>query len=170
LVYFLNGAINSYFISINWKKAVVKLGRLHRQIADIRKDALHKLTSQLVQDYSVVVIEDLNVSGMSKNRRLARSILDAGFGTFRTMLEYKAQAAGTVIGVANRFFPSSKTCSDCGQVHYIPLPKRTMNCDCGLNIDRDLNAAINLKNLAVGSIVSVCGQISSGDNHIVKLA
>jgi len=156
--------------SNNWKKAVVRLGRLHMQIANIRKDALHKLTSQLVRDYSVVVIEDLNVKGMSKNRRLARSILDAGFGSFRTMLEYKAKAAGTVIGIANRFFPSSKTCSGCGQVHDMPLSKRTMACDCGLTIDRDLNAAINLKKLAVCSIVTACGQISSGDSNIVKLA
>jgi len=157
--------------SNNWKKAVVKLSTLHMQIANIRKDALHKLTSQLVRDYSVVVIEDLNVRGMSKNHRLARSVLDAGFGSFRTMLEYKAQSAGTVIGVANRFFPSTKMCSGCGQLHDMPLSKRVMACDCGLTIDRDLNAAINLKNLAVGSIVSACGQISSGNSNIVvKLA
>ena len=156
--------------SNNWKKTAIKLGRLHMRIANIRKNALHKLTSQLVRDYSVVVIEDLNVKGMSKNRHLARSILDAGFGSFRTMLEYKAKATGTIIGIADRFYPSSKTCSGCGKIHDMPLSKRTMACDCGLTIDRDLNAAINLRNLAVGRIVSACGQISSGDSNIVKLS
>jgi putative transposase len=91
------------------------------------------------------VIEDLNVKGMIKNRKLSRAISDVGFGMLRQMIEYKAKLRNCVVVIANRFFPSSKMCSSCGQIKQdLTLKDRVYNCDCGLSIDRDLNAALNL--------------------------
>lgn len=146
----------------NYRKAKTKLAMLHKRIADIRKDQLHKATHLIAANYSVIGIEDLHVKGMVKNRKLSKSISDIGFGEFRRQLEYKADMTGAQVVLVNRFFPSSKTCSGCGQVHDMPLSKRVMDCDCGLTIDRDLNAAINLKAYAVSSTVSACGVPSSG--------
>jgi putative transposase len=141
--------------SSNRAKAKTKLAKLHKRIADIRVDALHKLTHRLAT-------EDLNVKGMVRNRRLARSVSDAGFGEFRRQLEYKAAMTGALVFVVDRFYPSSKTCSVCGQIHDMKLSDRVMACDCGNVMDRDLNAAVNLKNKAVGSTVSACGEEGSG--------
>ena len=82
--------------------------------------------------------------GMTKNRRLARAVSDAGFGELRRQIEYKAAWRGVTVIIADRFFPSSKMCHVCGQLHDMPLSQRTMICDCGNVIDRDLNAALNL--------------------------
>ncbi|NEP89506.1 MAG: IS200/IS605 family element transposase accessory protein TnpB [Okeania sp. SIO2C2] len=143
--------------SRNWYKAVIKLAKQHRRVANIRKDALHKLTTYLAKNHGSVVIEDLNVSGMLANHKLAKSIADQGFYEFRRQLEYKCQWYGSELVVVDKFFPSSKTCSNCGHVQDMPLSLRTYDCpDCGLSIDRDLNASINLRN-AVGSTVNACG-------------
>ncbi len=146
--------------SNNWKKGKLKLSRLHARIANIRKDALHKLTTMLVQNFSIVGIEDLNVNGMVKNRRLSRSILDMGFGEFVRQLSYKAKMFAVEIVQADRFYPSSKTCCRCGfKKDNLTLSDRVFRCDnCGFKIDRDLNAAINLEKLAVGSTVTACGE------------
>ncbi|MBW2011820.1 MAG: transposase [Deltaproteobacteria bacterium] len=146
--------------SNNWKKGKLKLSRLHARIANIRKDALHKLTTMLVQNFSIIGIEDLNVNGMTKNHKLARSILDMGFGEFVRQLSYKAKMFAVEIVQADRFFPSSKTCCRCGfKKDNLTLSDRVFGCDnCGLKIDRDLNAAINLEKLAVGSTVTACGE------------
>jgi putative transposase len=132
--------------SKNRIKATRKLARQHAWIAHVRRDHLHKLTTVLAKNHGRVVIEDLNVSGMLSNRRLARGIADASFGEFRRMLEYKCRWYGAELAVADRFFPSSKTCSRCGVVKLtLSLGERTFACTaCGLSIDRDLNAAINL--------------------------
>lgn len=135
--------------SANRAKAKIKLSKLHKRISDIRTDSLHKLTTYLATNYSTIAIEDLNVSGMLKNRRLARSIADAGFGEFRRQLEYKSNMTGAKIVVVNRFYPSSKTCSACGLINLMPLATRIMNCECGNVIDRDLNAAINIMRQAL---------------------
>jgi len=135
--------------SANWQKAKNRLARLHKRIADIRNDALHKLTTRLVLNYDLVGIEDLHVRGMSKNRHLARSILEQAFHTFRCQLTYKAHMYGVRLVVADRFYPSSKTCSRCGSVQDMPLHVRVFRCACGNVLDRDLNAAINLKQYAV---------------------
>lgn len=127
-------------------KAKQSVARLHQRIANQRQAALHELSDYLTRTYKTVVIEDLNVRGMVKNRRLARSISDAGFGGLRSMIEYKAELRGNTVIVADRFFPSSKMCSGCGQIHDITLADRTIECDCGLAMDRDLNAAVNLEN------------------------
>jgi putative transposase len=132
--------------SNNWKKAQLKIARLHGKIANIRKDTLHKLTTLLAKNHGTVVIEDLNVSGMMANHNLATSIADMGFFEFRRQLTYKCQLYGSKLVVVDRWFPSSKTCSNCGiKKETLSLDERVFECDhCTFKIDRDLNAAIIL--------------------------
>lgn len=146
--------------SRNRQKAKAKLARLHARIANIRADALHKLTSDITRRFHTVGIEDLNVRGMMANRHLARSIADMSFHEFRRQLEYKAERRGGLVVVADRWFPSSKTCSACGSVQdNMPLSVRQWICpDCGASHDRDLNAARNLATYAASSAVSACGE------------
>lgn len=150
--------------SSNRHKAKAKLARLHARIASIRSDALHKLTTDLTRRFHTIGIEDLNVRGMMANRHLARSIADMSFFEFRRQLEYKAAMRGGQVVVADRFYPSSKTCSGCGHRRQaLPLAVREWTCPaCGTRHDRDVNAAINLKNMAVSSTVSACGEEGSG--------
>ena len=145
--------------SQNRKKACVKIAKLHYRIANIRKDALHKLTTYLSKNHTEICIEDLNVNGMSKNHKLASAILDGGFSEFRRQLEYKCQWYGSILTIVDRFYPSSKTCSGCGNVNKeLKLSEREYVCEnCGLIIDRDLNAAINLRNKSVSYTESACG-------------
>ncbi|NEP06466.1 MAG: IS200/IS605 family element transposase accessory protein TnpB, partial [Okeania sp. SIO4D6] len=148
---------NKIIGSANYKKAQLKIAKLHTKVANIRRNALHKLTTYLAKNHGSVVIEDLNVRGMLANHKLAKSIADQGFYEFRRQLEYKCQWYGSEVVVVDRFFPSSKTCSNCGHVQDMPLHLRTYDCpECGLSIDRDLNASINLTD-AVGSVVNACG-------------
>jgi IS605 OrfB family transposase len=132
--------------SNRWRRASAALGKAHGRVADQRKDGLHKLTTRLAAEFGTVVIEDLNAAGMVKNRHLARHVADASFGEFRRQLEYKAAWHGGRVIVADRWFASSKTCAGCGAVKAkLPLSERTYACDgCGLVMDRDLNAALNL--------------------------
>jgi putative transposase len=125
-------------------KAKLSLARLHLRIANQRQAALHVLSDRLTREYKTVVIEDLNVRGMVRNHRLACAVSDAGFGMLRRQLEYKAELRGTRIVLADRFFPSSRLCAGCGQLHDMPLERRVMNCECGTVFDRDHNAAMNL--------------------------
>ncbi len=150
--------------SANRRKAKEKLARLHARIANGRLDALHKLTTGLTRRFSLIGVEGLNVRGMMGNRRLARSISDMGFFEFRRQLEYKAAMRGGEVVVADRFFSSSKTCSHCGHpLESLPLSVRQWTCPaCGAEHDRDVNAAMNLKNVAVSSTVSACGEEGSG--------
>ena len=148
--------------SANRAKAKTKLAKLHQRIGNLRIDALHKLTTKLATEFDSIAIEDLNVSGMLKNHCLARSIADAGFAEFRRQLTYKATMTGATIVVVDRFFPSSKTCHSCGTIHALKLSDRVMVCDCGNIMDRDLNAAMNLKNKAASFAVSACGEKSAG--------
>jgi putative transposase len=133
--------------SVRREKARARVARLHARVADVRADAIHKATTMIARNYSTVCIEDLNVAGMVKNRHLARSVSDASLSEFRRQLEYKAARTGAALRVVDRWFPSSKTCSNCGTVKAkLSLSERTFNCDaCGLSIDRDLNAAINIQ-------------------------
>ena len=162
--------------SHNRRKAAQRLGKLHRTVANQRANTVQQLTSRLAKTKSVVVIEDLNVSGMLKNRHLAQAIGDVGFGAFRRQLTYKAAWYGCRVVVASRWEPSSKTCSGCGWVDgNLTLADRVFHCEaCGLVIDRDLNAAINLSKLAGSSSESLnaCGEASSGYGReaVVKLA
>ena len=150
--------------SANRRKAKAKLAKLHARIAAIRSDAMHKLTTDLTRRFHTIGIEDLNVRGMMANRHLSRSIADMSFFEFRRQLEYKAVMRGGEVVVADRFFASSKTCSDCGhKLESLPLSVRAWSCPaCGTHHDRDVNAAMNLKNMAVSSTVAACGEEGSG--------
>jgi putative transposase len=129
------------------ERAKKHVARLHARVAGVRADAIHKATAMIASKYSVVCVEDLNVAGMVKNHSLARSVSDASLGEFRRQLEYKTARSGAVLRVVDRWYPSSKTCSNCGVVKAkLSLSERTFNCDaCGLSMDRDLNAAINIQ-------------------------
>ena len=144
--------------SRNYAKAKMRLARLYARIADIRHDGLHKLTTSITRRFEVIGIEDLNVKGMLGNRCLARSIADMGFGELRRQLEYKAAWRGGQVVVIDRWYPSSKTCSCCGhRLDILDLQVRQWRCpDCGTLHDRDVNAAINLRNMAVSSTVTAC--------------
>lgn len=129
------------------RKAQERVARLHARVADVRADAINKATTMIARTYSTVCIEDLHVAGMVKNHRLARSVSDASLGEFRRQLEYKTARTGAALRVIDRWYPSSKTCSSCGAVKAkLSLSERVYRCDaCGLSIDRDLNAAVNIK-------------------------
>ncbi|MEV6700936.1 IS607 family element RNA-guided endonuclease TnpB [Streptomyces sp. NPDC051453] len=132
--------------SNRWRRADAQRNKVHHQVTALRRDQIHKLTTGLAREYGTIVVEDLNVAGMVKNRRLARAVADAGFGEIRRQLAYKTVWNGGHLEVANRWFPSSKTCSSCGTVKTkLPLRVRTYVCEtCGLVLDRDENAALNL--------------------------
>jgi len=148
--------------SANREKARKKLAKAHMRVANVRKNALHQTTSMLARTKSAVVLEDLNVSGMVQNHHLAQAIADVGFHEFRRQLVYKGQWYGCQIILAPRFYPSTKRCSQCGHIKgEMGLNERVYICDhCGLTIDRDLNAAINLKQIATGSFPGsyACGE------------
>ena len=129
------------------EKAKERVARLHARVADVRADAINKATTMIANTYSVVCVEGLHVAGMVKNHSLARSLSDAALGEFRRQLEYKTARSGAALRVVDRWFPSSKTRSNCGTVKAkLSLSERVFNCNaCGLSIDRDLNAAINIE-------------------------
>ena len=156
--------------SKNRAKAKIKLARLHMRISNIRLDAMHQFTTGLVRRFGIICIEDLDVRRMVKNRHLARSIYDMGFHEFRRQLEYKAKRNGCVLLKADRFFPSSKLCSNCKHViETLPLSARQWKCpQCHVIHDRDLNAAKNLEDYAVSSTVKACGGSSSGPNEPIR--
>ena len=127
-------------------KASAKVARIHAHVANQRNDSLQKLTTYLASKYSEISIENLNILGMAKNHAIAKSVMDASFGKFRRQLEYKTERTGAQLHVIDRWYPSSKTCSRCGRVKAkLSLSERTYRCEsCGLVMDRDLNAAINI--------------------------
>ncbi len=135
--------------SKNRAKAVKRLAKAHKKVADIRADALNKVTTWLAKNHSTIVIEDLNVSGMLKNHKLASAIADCGFYEFKRQLIYKCEWYGSKLVIADRFYPSSQICSHCGHQQRMPLNVRTYECiNCGFQSDRDFNAAVNLENYA----------------------
>ena len=150
--------------SKNRDKARQKLAKLHARIANIRSNALHQITTGLTRRFQTIGVEDLNIKGMQKNKRVSRSIADMGFFEFRRQLEYKAEWRGGKIVTAGRFFASSKTCSVCGHKQSdMSLSVRRWTCPgCGKQHDRDINAAVNLMKLAVSSTVTACGEEGSG--------
>lgn len=143
--------------SNNRRKARFKLARLHARIADRRRDAMAKLSTRLVRENQTIVVEDLNIAGMVRNRKLARSISDAAWRMLLSMLAYKCGWYGRNLVQVDRFFPSSKTCHACGcVVESLPLHVREWTCvECGVVHDRDHNAALNL--LAAGHAATACG-------------
>ena len=154
--------------SSNYKKSVAKLSKIHKKVSDVRKDNLHKITTYLAKNFDVVAIEDLKPKNMSKNHHLASAILDGGFFEFKRQLLYKKEWYGGSVFIANTFFPSSKTCNVCGVINKeLKLSQRTWTCENGHQLNRDLNASVNLDKLAVSSTVSAFGDKSSvGDNPI----
>ncbi len=136
-------------VSKNYIKHSKRLNKLYLRTYNIREDFIHKTTSALVKNYEYICLEDLNVKGMMKNHRLARAISDIGFYKFKAVLKYKALDFNRTVIEADRFYPSSKTCSKCGTIKQdLTLKDRVYKCtECGISINRDLNAAINLKNL-----------------------
>ena len=152
--------------SKNRAKAKTTLARLHRRIADIRADALHKLTTDLSR-YATIVIEDLNVAGMLRNRRLSRAITDVGLFEFQRQVGYKAVMAGSSILVAHRWYPSSKLCSVCdAKNESLVLSERVWTCAaCGTFHDRDHNAAVNLARYPESWAGSACGAEGAGGGH-----
>ncbi|MHA1882453.1 MAG: RNA-guided endonuclease InsQ/TnpB family protein [Candidatus Thorarchaeota archaeon] len=146
--------------SKNREKAKLRLAKLYLRIFNIHQDSLHKLTSYLAKSHSKIVIEDLCVSWMLKNRRLARAVADVGMFEFRRQLEYKCQWYGSELVIAPRTFPSSKRCSACGhKKKELSLSERVYNCEeCGLKIDRDLNAALNLVTVSLPETQTARGE------------
>ncbi len=143
--------------SNNRHKARLRVARVHAEIADARKDMLHKLTTRLVQENQLIAVEDLAVKNMVQNHCLAQAISDASWGELVRQLEYKCDWYGRTLVKIDRWFPSSKRCSSCGHtVNELPLNIRSWDCpECGVQHDRDINAAINI--LAAGRAVEVCG-------------
>jgi putative transposase len=147
--------------SANRRRSAARLARLHTRVANIRADALHKATTDLARRYETIVVEDLNVAGVIRNRRWAWAVADQGFGRARRMLAHKAGWSGGTLIVADRWYPSSKTCSGCGAVKAkLSLSERVYRCEqCGLAADRDVNAAVNLLKLAASRAerINACG-------------
>jgi putative transposase len=153
--------------SANRRKAQLKVARLHWRIANQRRDFFHKLTSELVELYDVICIEDLNVSGIQRfNGHVTKDNLFAGF---RSFLEYKAELSGKHLSVISRWEPTSKSCSSCGSIQEIPLSQRQYEChSCDMTMSRDLNAAINIRRAGIARIVhgdSVRPVIGSDSGH-----
>jgi putative transposase len=140
--------------SANRGKAKAKVARAHRKVRNARADFLHRASTGLVRDNDVIVIEDLNVAGMVRNRHLARAISGCGWGEFRRQLQYKCRRYGRRLIVIDRWYPSSKTCSACGhRLAELTLNTRQWTCpSCGARHDRDINAAKNI--LAAGHAVA----------------
>jgi len=155
--------------SNNRNKAKRKLAKLQMRISDIRRDAIHKLTTDVTRRFHTIGVEGLNVKGMLNNRRLARAVADMGLYETRRQFQYKADMRGGIVVVADQWFPSSKLCNCCGwQNDALTLKDRAWTCEgCGTLHDRDVNAAVNLENYAVGHIaassaVTACGGEGAG--------
>jgi putative transposase len=146
--------------SNRWRKTKERIAALHTRVGNARRDGLHKLSTRLVHEHDTIVIEDLNVAGMVRNHRLARHIAGLGMAELRRQLDYKTADAGVRLVVADRWYPSSKTCSACGAVRAkLTLAQREFVCEsCGARLDRDLNAARNLAALAAQVSEPSCGR------------
>lgn len=131
----------------NIDKQILKVQKLHKSINDIRTDYINKIVNELVKTKpAYITIEDLNVSGMMKNKHLSKAIASQKFYEFRTKLKIKCEVCGIELRIADRFYPSSKTCHNCGKIKKdLKLSDRTYICDCGYKKDRDLNASLNLR-------------------------
>lgn len=143
--------------SANRKKAVTKVAKAHAKVADTRRDWQHKLSTTIIRDNQAVYVEDLAVAGLGRTR-LAKSVHDAGWASFTTMLEYKAARYGRTFGRVDRFFPSTRMCADCGRINdKIALDVRSWNCPCGSHHDRDVNAAKNILAAGQADRLNACG-------------
>jgi putative transposase len=146
--------------SKHWRKANTRIQRIHAGVANSRRNLIHETTTRLAKDYDFIVVENLSIKIMLGNHALAKHISDAGWGEFRRQLVYKTSWYGSTLVVVDRFYPSSKTCSSCGAVKAkLTLDERKFHCEeCGIHIDRDLNAAINLARRGLAGTSSVTGR------------
>jgi putative transposase len=154
--------------SLNATKYYIKLANLHARISNQRQDFLHKTTTEISRTYATIRIEDLNVSGMIANNKLSAAICDLGFYEFRRQLVYKQTHYRTRVEIVDRWYPSSKSCSCCGHVQPMSLRERIFDCQrCSLQIDRDLNASINLENAPENKVgrasseLNACGEVDA---------
>jgi putative transposase len=155
--------------SNNRKKQQLKVHNQHKKIRNQRHNFLHQVSAQITNEYDLICTESLNVSGMVKNPKLSRQIGQVGWATFVQMLAYKSKLKGKHTVKIDRFAPSSKTCSACGTKHDLTLADRWISCDCGHEMDRDLNAAINIRNWGLSKYtagtagIQACGDTTIGD-------
>lgn len=140
--------------SNRWHKQRKAVARIHAKIANSREDFLHKLTTSLVKDYDLIIMESLNVKGMMANRKLSKAVADVGMFELSRKVAYKADWHGKNQQKIDQWFPSTKMCCECGQIHNLKLSDRWMSCDCGNEIDRDENASRNI--LAEGNRLNIC--------------
>lgn len=165
--------------SQNRKKRQLRLYRQHRKVRNQRADLIHKFTSSITKNYSVICTENLNIKGLMRNRKLAKAIADASWGEILRQLTYKAIWAGNHFVQIDRFDPSSQVCSCCSHRQKMPLDQRTYNCpSCGLVMNRDANAAINIRNWGfeklvgqgmpepTANAVNACGDTSAGSKPL----
>ncbi|RFU64025.1 RNA-guided endonuclease TnpB family protein [Bacillus sp. V59.32b] len=140
--------------SNRWNKQRLKVSKIHEKVANQRRDFLHKSSHALAQRYDCVIIEDLNMKGISQALKLGKSVADNAWGIFTAFLQYKLEEQGKKLVKIDKWFPSSKTCSCCGQVKAeLPLSERTFQCECGFMADRDWNASINIKQEGMRQLV-----------------
>jgi putative transposase len=158
--------------SKRWKKAHGRVQTIHTGVRNARKNLIHEATTMLAKNYDVIVLEDLHVAGMVKNHSLAKHITDAAWAEFARQLEYKTAWYGSTLVRVDTFYPSSKTCSQCGTVKAtLSLDERMFHCEaCGLVIDRDLNAAINLARKGLPGTSSGTGRGGEASPAQQKLA
>ncbi|MCU4989647.1 transposase [Bacillus cereus] len=140
--------------SVRWNKQRICVANLHEKVANQRKNFLHHKSKELASNFDVVAIEDLHMKGMSRALRFGKSVADNGWRMFTTFLAYKLQEQGKQLVKVDRWFPSTKMCSNCGNRKDMLLSERTYECSCGLTISRDYNAAINIKREAIRLLAS----------------
>ena len=153
--------------SQNWYRQLRKVVTLHTRVKNARLDLLHKVSTAIIKSHDVVAVEDLNIQGMVKNHALARSIADVGWDLFVALLKYKAAWVGKRLVQIGRFEATSQACSGCGQRQPMPLSLRTYECaGCGLTIDRDWNASLNIRAAGL-AVLNACGVGASRDIALV---
>ncbi|MDW4508288.1 transposase [Priestia megaterium] len=131
--------------SSNWHKQRIRVAEIQEKVANQRKNFLHHKSKELVSSFDAVIIEDLDMKGMSQALKFGKSVADNGWGMFTSFLQYKLKEKGKQLVKINKWFPSTKTCSSCGSIQPMPMHIRTYTCSCGLNLDRDYNSALNIK-------------------------
>ncbi|PFW49642.1 RNA-guided endonuclease TnpB family protein [Priestia megaterium] len=131
--------------SSNWRKQRIRVAEIQEKVANQRKNFLHHKSKELVSAFDAVIIEDLDMKGMSQALKFGKSVADNGWGMFTSFLQYKLKEQGKQLVKINKWFPSTKTCSSCGSIQPMPMNIRTYACSCGLNLDRDYNSALNIK-------------------------
>lgn len=140
--------------SSNWNKQRIRVSKVQEKIANQRKNFLHHKSKELVSNFDAVVIEDLDMKGMAQALKFGKSVADNGWGMFTSFLQYKLKEQGKQLIKIDKWFPSTKTCSSCGNTQPMPMEIRIYACSCGLNLDRDYNSALNIKKEGIRLLAS----------------